>query len=252
MRWQVRHGRPAWHQQFEGKPRFLERSGAAAPGRALCQELSLADPYGKLTYPSREERMEPLSVATAFATVIGLLADFRAGRSEAERVDYDEFLAWLSKSRHDELLKEIQSNQKLASGIKAAMNVTAQEFSERFDAIDMVLTQIATGLGLFNELASALRPSSKISNQAVSIVKQLVDSGAEKFVWLKVMTGEPDELILIGGNKRAIEFDDQRFLEDDLQTITELGLVRLTYGSKGTQNYHITRSAVEFAKHVEG
>lgn len=191
--------------------------------------------------------MEALSIATAFATVVGLLADFRAGRGDAEKVDYEEFLSWLSETRHDELLKEIQSNQKLSLGIKAAMSVTAQEFSLRFDAIDKVLAEIATGLGLFSELASALRPSAEISHQAASIVKQLVDSGAEKFMWLKVMTGDSDKLILVGGNKNEIDFDDQRFLEDDLRTIVELRLVRLTYGSKGTHNYHVTRAAVEFA-----
>lgn len=192
--------------------------------------------------------MEPLSTATALATVIGLLADFKSLRKEAGNDQYAEFLEWLSETRHTELLEEIKTNQRLSIGIKVAVNESTDEFKTRLDRIDTVLAQIASGLGIFSELAVALKPNIEISSQASSIIKQLVDSGAEKFMWIKVMSDEPDQLILVGGNKGRIDYEEPRFLKDDLETITDLGLVRLTYGSKGTENYHVTRGAVEYAK----
>lgn len=192
--------------------------------------------------------MEPLSLATAFGTVIGLVADYRALRSAEDEASYEDFLGWLSETRHEELLKELKSNQKLALSIKIIMNETAQEFMARFDAIDKLLAQIASGMGYYGELAGILRPTVEVSEQAASIVRQLVESGSEKIMWVKTMDGGPDNLLLIGGNKKSVDFEDQRFLEDDLQTITEMGLVRLTYGSKGTPNYYVTRAAVAFAE----
>lgn len=158
-------------------------------------------------------------------------------------------MQWLTESNHEELLDEIKSNQRLAISIKTVINQSNHEFQSRFDRIDSVLVSIASGLDLFSELATTLKPSIAISIQASSIVKQLVESGAKSFIWFKALNGT-DELILVGGNKNHINYEEPRFLEDDLQTVSELGLVRVTYGSKGEASYHVTCAGVEYVKAI--
>lgn len=194
--------------------------------------------------------MEPLSTTLAFATVIGLLADYKSLKKDPSSEEFEEFIQWLAESNHEELLDEIKSNQRLAISIKSVINQSNQEFQSRFDRIDSVLVSIASGLDLFSELATTLKPNIEISSQASSIVRQLVESGAKSFIWFKVLSGDNDELILIGGNKSHINYEELRFLEDDLETISELGLVRVTYGSKGEPSYHVTRTAVEYVNAI--
>ncbi|WP_227817675.1 hypothetical protein [Nitrogeniibacter aestuarii] len=85
-----------------------------------------------------------------------------------------------------------------------------------------------------------------LSKQAVSILKQLVESGAEYFMEYKVYTGKPDEYPLIGGLGGRIKYDDRRFIKDDLESLLSAGLVRLEFGSKGSKKYFVTRAAAEF------
>lgn len=44
--------------------------------------------------------MDPLSLAGSFATLVGLLANFKAERSGAELSD---FMSWLRESHHEEI-----------------------------------------------------------------------------------------------------------------------------------------------------
>ncbi len=191
--------------------------------------------------------MEPITTALTFATIISLMSDFKSSRKGGSQDEYNDFLEWLIENNHEQLLSEIKANQRVSIGIKTAINESVEIFQERFDQIDNMLSQLASGLGFFPELAEALKPDIRISKQASSIICQLVESGAERFGWIKIMTGDPDVLNLLGGNKQHIEYDEPKFLKDDLQTITELGLVRLDSGSNGTKFYYITRVAVEYA-----
>jgi hypothetical protein len=51
-----------------------------------------------------------------------------------------------------------------------------------------------------------------------------------------------------GGN---IEIIDPRFVEADLETLVNLGLLRMDYGSQGTQWFGITREAVRLVALID-
>ena len=65
--------------------------------------------------------MDPISAATAFATIVSLLADFVAHRGAAEGKSFDEFMAWLSEQRHDEIKALLEQNTSTTIGIKALL-----------------------------------------------------------------------------------------------------------------------------------
>ena len=65
------------------------------------------------------------------------------------------------------------------------------------------------------------------------------------------MSGKPDEYILIKGSQKKITYQEPKFMEDDLNTLVELGFLRLDFGSKGSRLFYVTRQALRFMKEID-
>lgn len=194
--------------------------------------------------------MEPITLASSFASVVGLLVSYKAERTQKQDNEYIAFIDWLREKRHEEAIAGIEANQRLATGIRALLNQNNELILERFEKIDELLSRVASQVGDFAEIAASIHPEIELSEQAVSIVQQLVASKASKFMEIKVMTGAPDAYKVIGGAGGDIRYDEPQFIEDDLLTLVELGLLRLEFGSKGTRIFNVTRAAMRLAETV--
>jgi len=188
--------------------------------------------------------MEPLTSATAFATIVSLIAQFRAEHGASAATEADEFMSWLAENRHSEIKELLELNTGATIGIKALLSVNQTELIEKLEQLDSALAIYASSLPEFVGLAATLRPNSTLSDQALSILNQLEKSGGSKilemhangFIILKILDGS-------GG---SIEADDLRFIEDDLKTLVEFGLLRHDYNSSGNNLYLLTRAASKF------
>jgi len=189
--------------------------------------------------------MDPLTVAGTFATIVGLLSNFKAEQSGTE---LSEFIAWLREKHHEEIAAAIERNSALLAELSGILATNHKELVQRLEQFDNRLSQIASQIEGFGGLAQALNPGSQLSDQALSVLKQFVSSGAEVFMENKKFTGNPDEYILIGGTGGKIEYTDRRFIKDDLEMLISLGLIRLDLGSKGSKRFLITRTAAEFVR----
>jgi len=186
--------------------------------------------------------MEPLVSATAFATVISLISQFRSERGASKKLDTDEFMAWLSENRHEEIKDLLELNTNTTISIKALLTVNHVELANKLDALDKALAIYASGSNDFSDLVNSIKPRFGLSSQAVNILKQLDESGGNGIVLAKskIIT-----LHILGGNAKQIIVDEHRFLEDDLKTLEEYKLLRYEIGSNGSDIYLITRIASE-------
>ncbi|MCD9097512.1 hypothetical protein LU699_08710 [Luteimonas fraxinea] len=187
--------------------------------------------------------MDPLTAATSFATIVGLLSNFKSERSGNQLSD---FVEWLREKRHEDVALRIERNQALAVQLKSILALNHQELVQRLDSLDSVLASVASHVGTFSNLATSVRPSTVLSAQAISIVKQFVASGANECWERKVLGPAGTRYHFIGGSD-GLQIDEPRFVEDDLDTLVEFGILRLDYGSKGTRKFIITRQAVQLA-----
>lgn len=187
--------------------------------------------------------MEPLTAATSFATIVGLLSNFKNERSGTQLSD---FIEWLKDKRHEDVAFNIEQNQTLSIQIKSILSVNHQELVERLNSLDEVLASVASHIHTFSSLAIAIKPGIALSDQAISIVKQFVESGANECWEQKFFGPEGASYQFIGGDG-SLNISEPRFIEDDLNTLVELGILRLDYGSKGTRKFIITRQAVKLA-----
>ncbi|WP_018993798.1 hypothetical protein [Thioalkalivibrio sp. ALgr1] len=188
--------------------------------------------------------MEPVSVATAYASVVGLLGQFQASRGGSEQADFNEFLQWLVDSNHEEVKDLIESNTKTMIGIKALLNQNHDVLLRKLDALDSALSSFGSLIPGFSDISSGLYPGGgPLSEQAKHILSQFQNSGASKILELHTYDGV--SLLYLGGQEQQMEIPDPRFLEDDLKTLVELGLLRHDLNGRGDNLYIFTRTASE-------
>lgn len=187
--------------------------------------------------------MDPLTAAGTFATIAGLLSNFKAERSGTELT---EFTKWLKEKHHEGVASAIERNSLLSNELSNILATNHTDIVERLAQLDTRIAQLTCQFDGFGGLESALNPKAELSEQAISILRQLVDSGAEYFMEHKRFTGEPDEYQLIGGTGGNITYADRRFIKDDLNSLLSANLVRLGFANKGSKKFFVTRAAVEF------
>lgn len=183
--------------------------------------------------------MEPLTSATAFASVISLLGQFIAERQTSKTLEADEFMSWLSDNRHDEIKQLLELNTNSTISIKALLAVNHEELISKLETLDNALAIYASGISGFSDLAGDLRPNSILSEQALSILKQLDESGGSRLLESK-LRGVTLHILDAPGQ---IAIDDQRFAVDDLNTLVRYGLLLQDYNDNGDNLYTFTRAA---------
>ncbi len=189
--------------------------------------------------------MEPISVATSFATIVSLLGSYKAEGRAVEGDEFQDFMQWLVETNHADIKSLLEINTQATIGIKALLNQDRKLLFEKLGAIDEVLSLLASRIDGFSEVSNALHPNCEISEQAVSILRQLVESEGSKFLKSGAI-GRGPMFLIIGGKGGQIEYSEPQFIEDDLNTLLRLGLLNQDYNSKGDPLYVVTRAAVKF------
>jgi hypothetical protein len=185
--------------------------------------------------------MDPISSATIFGTVVSLLSDYVSQRHSRSDDEYKQFVAWLSENNHSAIISMLEKNLNTAIGIKALLNEDRQVLLQRFDNLDNMLASIASTISGFSILSESLRPAAKISEQALSILRQLDQSGGSKFVSLNGI--DFNNLTIVDGGGGSIILTEYRFVEDDINKLVSLGLLNRSKNSSGRTFYGITRNA---------
>ena len=184
--------------------------------------------------------MDPLTIASSFATIVGLLCNYKGEKSSQEDAKLADFLVWLQNSNHEDIVELINGNTKICSGIENVLKKNHNDLTIIMTGIDSALASFASKIDSFGEIALAIKPNAELSDQAVSILKQLVDSGCSGFLEIKLNVGVVLQC-LEGGN---IDYSEPIFLEDDLCKLHELGLLRLNYNSSGSRVFKVTRNSL--------
>lgn len=188
--------------------------------------------------------------AAAFATIVGLLSNFKSEQSSG---DLKEFIAWLKEKRHEDVGSLIESNANLLQQLAAILSSNHEELVAKLASLDKILSSVAAHTEGFSGLALSIHPRVEISEQAFSILRQIVESGAKLFMECKITSGnEPDEYLLMEGANGKIKYDEPRFMEDDLKTLIRLGFLNLEIASRGSRRFLVTREAVRFIRAADG
>lgn len=192
--------------------------------------------------------MERLSMAMVFATIVGLMCSFKSERGSASDDEYNEFIEWLSEKRHNQIIEYLGKNNSLTESIKAFLAENNEIVLNKLNVIDEILSRIASRIDGFSEIVAVIKPHLELSEQCVSLLKQLVESGASSF--LEVSDRRRKYLQFHHGGSGKLHIDEPRFLEDDLNVLMEYEFLRLDHIGSGSRVFHLTRQAEKFIRIV--
>lgn len=193
--------------------------------------------------------MDPLSIASAFATIVGLIGQFRGERSSQNQSTINDFLQWLMESNHRGLKELLENNTKASEGINSILQEDRELFLGKLESINSALLSFASGISGFSSVAEAINPNAMLSDQAISILTQFEDREASKI--LEVHSLQDMGLLFLDGKGGAIEIDEPLFIEDDLKILVELNLLRHDLNSSGDNLYIFTRAASGLIKSIK-
>jgi len=187
--------------------------------------------------------MDPLTGAGAFATIVGLICNYKNEKQAISPDEYKAFVEWLQNKHHTEVIKYLEVNSRAVESIKQFLAEDNKVIIQKLEAIDAVTAKIASGIEGLAEIARAVRPNQELSRQCINILKQLNDSLGSYF--LELNTGIHPTFLIIDGGQKQLRYDEPRFIEDDLRTLVELGLLRLEYNKQGCRIFYLTREALK-------
>ena len=188
--------------------------------------------------------MDPLTISTAFASIVGLISIFKQERAEQRSQSSEDFTGWLAEHKHDQLREFILSGDELRCEIDTLLRQDHDQITSRLESMDVTLATILSNVEGLGAIGRTIHPQSELSDQATSILRQLVESSASEFCKLAGL--QQGVFLQLASSEGQMALGDTRFLEDDLATLVGLGLLTLRIDAHGCEVYGITRRAVKF------
>ena len=184
--------------------------------------------------------MDPLTLATGFASIVGLLGVYKAEVHGREGRDFDAYVDWLRRREHAQLVDLLVRNEELSQALRELIQDQHGEVVEKLQELDTVLSTVARHVAEFQPLADAIRTQSGLSQQAASILRQLNQANASQL--LEAESLRDTTYMMMDGRGGQLKVDETRFIKDDLDTLCELGLLREDGGGSGSRVFRITRA----------
>jgi len=183
--------------------------------------------------------MEPITFATAFASIVGLLGVYKNEVREREGRDFNAYLDWLQRREHGQLVDLIHGNDELSRSLRVLVEDQHGEVMAKLAELDKTLCSVASHIAEFQPLADAIRAKSGLSDQAVSILRQLNEAEASRFLEIGLQEGNEYAFLDTHGQ---LQIDEPGFIYGDLDTLRELGLLLLSHNESGGRIFTITRA----------
>ena len=186
--------------------------------------------------------MDPLTGAGTLATLVGLIGQYKSSRDATSGKDFDAFLTWLIESGQQDLKSAIEASHSTSVSIKALLNTQRSDFIERLERIESALAGYASAVEGFGALAANTQHKAFLSQQALDFLRFYESSSSGAVLEHKNMRAT---LYMSLDGKGSWTPDEPRFIQDDLNLLLGLELVKLSHNSQGSRVFHFTRRAAD-------
>ena len=186
-----------------------------------------------------------IETATGISLIFSLIPLFQREQDKKSSAKKENFFIWLINHKFDDLKEWIESNKEVNNELDKLLQINHEELLERFEEVNSKLYEILSKIDEFKNLASiADTPTTKLSDQAKSVLKQFYDSDAQFLVTMLTRAGTHIQV-----DNSAISITEPKFIDSDLDDLEEVG--HITYdgnpGGSG-RRFRITRQGVEFVE----
>ena len=190
------------------------------------------------------------ALSAGFPQIVSLLATFYSINND--KIDLNEFTTWLDESNNQYAIKIIENNEQLQNDLSNFMTANHKENMDKLSQLTELIIDIASKIDGLNQLTNSFKSNNKLSEQAISILRQFVKSKSPNMYHMSnhSLGDYQHDYILEGSDK--VEYDDSVFIEDDIKSLVDNRLITKTVSNKGNITYKITRQAVDFIDSVGG
>lgn len=181
------------------------------------------------------------------ATIVGLLSDFVAEGRARDADAWEQFRLELDSKRHKRLIDELDSNTELSTTIKNMLQSNNDELNQTLEAINNSLAELVSASGL-NEIAEVFSPNHYLSAGAIGIIVTMERMQSKSITESKTMSGTKYRVNGGRGGAFRLEKENERYADDDFNSLLKLGLLREDYTQRGNKLFHMTRNASALAQ----
>lgn len=195
--------------------------------------------------------MTGIEATSLFATLVGLICNWRDERGRQTDDRFQDFLTWLTNHKFERLREQITQSDELMKELNALLEDDLKTLSEKLDVITSTLTAVSNKVDKLSQIGNALGVSAEaISEQAFAILKAFEESAAEKMIvfnWPITIAFDKR-----GGPSPILTVSEPRFLEGDIDSLVRAGLIHLaSYNGSGDPIYSLTRSGSTVARSIK-
>jgi len=182
--------------------------------------------------------MGPITTATAFGAIVGLVGTYKAGVDDRKGRDFDAYIDWLRRQEHKQLVDLILGNKDMAEAVRVLVEDQHNEVMAKLEELNKIMVGVAKHIETFQPLASVIG-GKELSDQAVSVLRQLNKANSTGFLEIETMAGATYSMLDKPGE---IQINELRFIDDDLTILCEYDLLRPDYNTQGGRLFKITRT----------
>jgi hypothetical protein len=191
--------------------------------------------------------MDALTLANTFATVVQLVGMFKQERKDSQEVDDRRFIEWLEYHHHDEVKTLICSTAALQAEVTNLLRQDNAVILSKLDSINSTLAKMLSQVEGFKGISKILLPNAELSDQAISLLRQLVASKSRNLIYGEV----PNGAILQPDDGEPFTYSDELFLSDDIDSLVECGFLTPRESSSDlTKIYGITRAGANYVRQL--
>ncbi len=170
--------------------------------------------------------MDPATISTTLATIVGLLCNYRQEKGDREKLDHRTFVEWLEYHRHEEIKTLICDTYHLQSEVDALLREDSQRLASKLNNIEQMLARLLSRIEGFAPVVESLHPGIELSAQALEILSLFVTTESDRLVVFHAPDGPKFALFPgTGGSAPMYRVPQPRLLDDDVRTLLQLGFI---------------------------
>lgn len=186
--------------------------------------------------------IEPI---TGIGLILSLIPLYQRERDKAKQASTEDFFKWLLEHNFTEIKDSIAKNQALTFEIEKLLRMNQEELHARFDEMDKKLICMMNSMQEFRSLIKMLAPSSGLTEQEESILRQFVESGAQYLSNFTTL----EKVQWFAGSKE-IQVKAPKTLNSSLKQLTTKGYLVELYNNN-LPYYELTEQAVEYVDNLK-
>jgi len=186
--------------------------------------------------------------SAVFATIIGLICNWKQERGSQAADRYLDFMTWLVQHNFNELNERIYQSEELQRDLAALLQQDLTVLNDKLDIIAGSISAVADKIDFLSQTSRTLgADTDALAEQAITILKAFDESGSTNMIY-QAFTHE----LIFPCCKKSARASETRFLQNDLAALQKFHYIQLEgYTPKGAEKYAMTRLGCQFVKTIK-